>query len=124
MAYPKRTDKPLYRGLVTQLEGLRIPFRAAEDLADGPDLAQRYDVVIDAMFGFSFKGEPRPPFDAILEVSDARGPTPCWRLHACNMGPEPCKGTLSKARRCLKREVMGACPDAEARQQPAGAGIR
>ena len=72
MVYPKRTDKPLYRGLVTQLEALRVPFRAAEDLADGPDLAQRYDVVIDAMFGFSFKGEPRPPFDAILEVRFAR----------------------------------------------------
>ena len=31
-------------------------------------LAERYDVVLDALFGFSFKGAPRPPFDAILEV--------------------------------------------------------
>ena len=73
MAYPKRTDKPLYHGLVTQLEALGIPFIGAEDLTDGPGLAQRYAVVIDAMFGFSFKGDPRPPFDTILE---ARGPLP------------------------------------------------
>lgn len=26
-----------------------------------------YDVVLDAMFGFGFKGHPRPPFDVILE---------------------------------------------------------
>lgn len=35
--------------------------------AGGP-LASRFDFVIDAMFGFSFKGAPRPPFDGIIEV--------------------------------------------------------
>ena len=25
-----------------------------------------YDVVVDALFGFSFKGAPRPPFDTVL----------------------------------------------------------
>jgi NAD(P)H-hydrate repair Nnr-like enzyme with NAD(P)H-hydrate epimerase domain len=27
-----------------------------------------WDVVIDALFGFSFKGPPRPPFDAVLQM--------------------------------------------------------
>ncbi len=31
-------------------------------------LSETYDVVLDAMFGFSFKGAPRPPFDALIEV--------------------------------------------------------
>ena len=25
-----------------------------------------FDVVVDALFGFSFKGAPRPPFDTVL----------------------------------------------------------
>lgn len=28
--------------------------------------AGEYDVVLDAMFGFGFKGDPRPPFDTII----------------------------------------------------------
>lgn len=27
-----------------------------------------FDIVIDALFGFSFKGAPRPPFDTVLET--------------------------------------------------------
>ena len=68
VTYPKRTDKPLYHGLVTQLQALRIPFREAGDIIDGAPLRERYDVVIDAIFGFSFKGAPRSPFDTILEA--------------------------------------------------------
>lgn len=26
-----------------------------------------YDIVLDALFGFGFKGNPRPPFDIILK---------------------------------------------------------
>ena len=68
MCYPKRTDKPLYKGLVTQLESLSIPFPDAEQLQQH-SLAERYDLVLDSMFGFSFKGAPRPPFDKLLEAS-------------------------------------------------------
>ncbi len=71
VAYPKRTEKPLYHGLVTQLESCNIPFLTAEDITEGTPLRERFDVVIDAMFGFSFKGTPRPPFDTILEVLHA-----------------------------------------------------
>ncbi|KAL3014151.1 hypothetical protein AAZX31_06G091400 [Glycine max] len=52
VCYPKRTPKPLYAGLVTQLEALSIPFLSVEELPS--DLSNDFDVVIDAMFGFSF----------------------------------------------------------------------
>ncbi|XP_034574296.1 pyridoxine/pyridoxamine 5'-phosphate oxidase 1, chloroplastic isoform X3 [Setaria viridis] len=65
VCYPKRTPKPLYSGLVTQLESLSIPFITAEDLPD--DLSREFDIIIDAMFGFSFHGTPRPPFDDLIQ---------------------------------------------------------
>ena len=68
VTYPKRTDKPLYHGLVKQLESLNIPFLAPEEVTEGTPLRERYDVIIDAIFGFSFHGSPRPPFDSIVQV--------------------------------------------------------
>ncbi|KAK3153587.1 hypothetical protein QOZ80_2BG0177900 [Eleusine coracana subsp. coracana] len=65
VCYPKRTPKPLYSGLVTQLESLAIPFLAVEDLPE--DLSSEFDIVIDAIFGFSFHGTPRPPFDDLIQ---------------------------------------------------------
>ncbi|XP_050207085.1 pyridoxine/pyridoxamine 5'-phosphate oxidase 1, chloroplastic [Mercurialis annua] len=65
VCYPKRTSKPLYTGLVTQLESLSIPFLAVEDLP--LDLSNDFDIVLDAMFGFSFHGAPRPPFDDLIQ---------------------------------------------------------
>ncbi|CAI0447939.1 unnamed protein product [Linum tenue] len=54
ICYPKRTPKPLYSGLVTQLESLSVPFLSVEDLP--ADLSKEFDIVVDAMFGFSFHG--------------------------------------------------------------------
>ncbi|PVH31962.1 hypothetical protein PAHAL_9G273800 [Panicum hallii] len=65
VCYPKRTPKPLYSGLVTQLESLSIPFIPAEDLPD--DLSREFDIIVDAMFGFSFHGTPRSPFDDLIQ---------------------------------------------------------
>ncbi|KAL9229155.1 hypothetical protein vseg_004653 [Gypsophila vaccaria] len=65
ICYPKRTPKPLYSGLVTQLESLSVPFVSAEDLAS--DLTDDFDILVDAMFGFSFHGTPRPPFDTLIQ---------------------------------------------------------
>ncbi|BBN00433.1 pyridoxamine 5'-phosphate oxidase [Marchantia polymorpha subsp. ruderalis] len=65
IVYPKRTDKPLYHGLVTQLESLSVPFLSEADLPH--HLKDDFDIVVDAMFGFSFKGKPRPPFDTLLQ---------------------------------------------------------
>ncbi|CAG7881429.1 unnamed protein product [Brassica rapa] len=64
ICYPKRTSKPLYTGLVTQLESLSVPFVSVDDLPE--DLSKDFDVIIDAIFGFSFHGAPRPPFDDII----------------------------------------------------------
>ncbi|CAL0305586.1 unnamed protein product [Lupinus luteus] len=64
VCYPKRTQNPLYAGLVTQLEALSIPFLSVEDLPS--DLSNDFDIVVDAMFGFSFHGSPRPPFDGLV----------------------------------------------------------
>jgi hypothetical protein len=84
VCYPKPTDKPLYNGLVTQCKALGIPFLSLEQLqaaCSQPASQQQLgsssrcglsavaDVVVDALFGFSFKGSPRPPFDSLLQVS-------------------------------------------------------
>lgn len=64
ICYPKHTPKPLYTGLVTQLESLSVPFLSVEDLP--LDLSNDFDILVDAMFGFSFHGAPRPPFDDLI----------------------------------------------------------
>jgi NAD(P)H-hydrate epimerase len=65
--YPKRTSKPIYDILVTQCEKLHIPFLPELPSSSG-DIDSQYDVVLDAIFGFSFKGSLRPPFDSILPI--------------------------------------------------------
>ncbi|TYI83335.1 hypothetical protein E1A91_D05G286800v1 [Gossypium mustelinum] len=56
VCYPKRTQKPLYSGLVTQLESLSIPFLSVDELP--MDLSKDFDILVDAMFGFSFHDIP------------------------------------------------------------------
>ncbi|KAJ8762524.1 hypothetical protein K2173_007963 [Erythroxylum novogranatense] len=63
--YPKRTPKPLYNDLVTQLQSLSVPFLLVEDLP--LDLSKDFDILLDAMFGFSFRGAPRAPFDDLIQ---------------------------------------------------------
>lgn len=76
VVYPKQTDKPLYRGLVTQCQALGIPLTDLAQLAGAP-LSARADVVLDALFGFSFGGAPRPPFDQLLAMlAPAANPPP------------------------------------------------
>ncbi|XP_020586765.1 pyridoxine/pyridoxamine 5'-phosphate oxidase 1, chloroplastic [Phalaenopsis equestris] len=65
VCYPKRTAKPLYSGLVTQLESLSIPFLSVDDLPRS--LSDHFDIIVDAIFGFSFHGSPRPPFDDLIQ---------------------------------------------------------
>ncbi|XP_056154201.1 NAD(P)H-hydrate epimerase [Lampris incognitus] len=64
--YPKRPNKPLFQGLTTQCEKMEIPFLTEMPEAEVIDGA--YNLVIDAIFGFSFKGAVREPFGAILDV--------------------------------------------------------
>lgn len=73
VCYPKRTEKPLYQGLVIQNESLGIPFVSVDDVLN-TSLESQADIVIDGLFGFSFKGIPRPPFDGLIQAMAAVGP--------------------------------------------------
>ena len=61
--YPKQSKNELYQRLVTQLKSLEIPFSDDFEAA----LADASHVV-DAIFGFSFSGEIREPFPAIISA--------------------------------------------------------
>ena len=59
--YPKPTKQPIFDGLQKQLRGLKIPF--TEDF-EGE--LKKTDLVVDALFGFSFKPPVREPFDDVI----------------------------------------------------------
>ena len=59
--YPKRGKTDLFSRLVTQLKQLNV------EIVDSlPASLDDFAVCVDALFGFSFKGNPRPPFDQVL----------------------------------------------------------
>ncbi|KAG7376378.1 NAD(P)H-hydrate epimerase [Phytophthora boehmeriae] len=62
--YPKRSSKPLFQGLVTQCEQLKIPF--IEQIQDASTVDTAYDLILDGIFGFSFSGSIRPPFNLVV----------------------------------------------------------
>ncbi|KAF1354961.1 YjeF N-terminal domain-containing protein [Delphinella strobiligena] len=61
--YPKQSKNELYQRLSQQLKDLHIPF--TEDFKES---LSRSDYVVDAIFGFSFEGEVREPFPAVIEA--------------------------------------------------------
>ncbi|TPX11075.1 uncharacterized protein E0L32_007936 [Thyridium curvatum] len=61
--YPKRSKYELYQRLAKQLEDLNVPF-----VDDFPKALQGTDHVVDAIFGFSFSGEVREPFPAVIKA--------------------------------------------------------
>lgn len=65
--YPIRPKKPLYTGLMTQLEQLGVG--QVDSLDEVKALLQGLSVrvVVDALFGFSFKPPVRAPFDDLIE---------------------------------------------------------
>ncbi|XP_015163155.1 pyridoxine/pyridoxamine 5'-phosphate oxidase 1, chloroplastic-like isoform X3 [Solanum tuberosum] len=64
ICYPKRNTEPPFAGLVTQLESLSVPFLPVEDLP--VQLSSDFEIIVDAIFGFSFHGNLRPPFDSLI----------------------------------------------------------
>jgi NAD(P)H-hydrate epimerase len=60
--YPRPTKKDIFDGLQKQLKALKIPF--VEDFSS--ELKQA-DLVVDSLFGFSFKPPVRKPFDEVLQ---------------------------------------------------------
>ncbi|KAH8170008.1 hypothetical protein LIA77_10552 [Sarocladium implicatum] len=61
--YPKRSKNELYQRLAKQLEDLEVPFTDNFSSA-----VQSTDHIVDAIFGFSFSGEVREPFPAVIEA--------------------------------------------------------
>jgi len=64
--YPKRPNKELFNNLTTQCEKMDIKFLT--EMPSSSDVNGQFDVVVDAIFGFSFKGNVRAPFESLLEV--------------------------------------------------------
>ncbi|TGJ75600.1 hypothetical protein E0Z10_g10974 [Xylaria hypoxylon] len=61
--YPKRSKNDLYQRLAKQLEDLDVKF--VDDFTSAVNSA---DHVVDAVFGFSFSGEVREPFPAVIKA--------------------------------------------------------
>ncbi|KAI8234821.1 NAD(P)H-hydrate epimerase [Colletotrichum sp. SAR 10_86] len=61
--YPKRSKNELYQRLARQLEDLNVPF-----VDDFPTALKSTDHIVDAIFGFSFSGEVREPFPAVIKA--------------------------------------------------------
>lgn len=71
VVYPKRSIKPIFQRLLNLLKHYNIEVLnevSAEELT-------RTDLIVDAIFGFSFHGEPRSPFDNIIKnINDSKKP--------------------------------------------------
>ena len=67
--YPKKNTKnPLYTRLITQCENYEISIKEKinEKKEEYEKIFDQYDIILDALFGFSFKGEIREPFKTII----------------------------------------------------------
>ena len=63
IVYPKQSKKQHFINLVKQCEDVNIP--VLDEMPPQSEI-DSYDAIVDAIFGFSFKGEPREPFGTIL----------------------------------------------------------
>ena len=69
--YPKKNTKnELYKRLVIQCENYEINVmeKACESIEEYKQLFDKYDFIVDALFGFSFKGEIRQPFKTMIDA--------------------------------------------------------
>ncbi|XP_049532336.1 NAD(P)H-hydrate epimerase [Anopheles darlingi] len=64
--YPKRTEKELFRNLQHQAESMGIT--VTTDCPDGASVEQEFGLIVDALFGFSFKPPVRDSFLPIMNV--------------------------------------------------------
>lgn len=65
--YPKRPNKPLYNALFKQCEGMDMPCLSFFP-SEAHLITDSYNFVVDALFGFSFKGPVRPEFEPVIET--------------------------------------------------------
>ncbi len=75
--YPKRPSKTLYENLTKQCELFEIPFLTACPATE--DLNSKYSLVVDALFGFSFKAPVRKEFTEIID-NMLHMSTPCCSI--------------------------------------------
>ncbi|KAJ7451700.1 YjeF N-terminal domain-containing protein [Mycena latifolia] len=69
---PKPGSKDIYQRLHTQCKNMKIPTLGNDDESLRAALKSS-DVIMDAIFGFSFKGPIRAPFDSALPLLSACG---------------------------------------------------
>jgi len=63
---PKPGSKEIYKRLKTQCDNMQIP--TTSDLGSLKAALESSDVILDAIFGFSFKPPLRAPFDKVLPL--------------------------------------------------------
>lgn len=63
---PKRSDKLFLKNLISLCESYEINFVEGEGELE--NVINSYDLIIDSIFGYSFKGDIRQPFDKIIKV--------------------------------------------------------
>lgn len=64
--YPKQTDKELYHNLTHQCTSMDIP--VTKTLPDESAINCSCGIIVDALFGFSFKPPVRPEFVPVIEL--------------------------------------------------------
>ncbi|XP_037812513.1 NAD(P)H-hydrate epimerase isoform X1 [Lucilia sericata] len=64
--YPKPTPNPLYENLTHQCKGMNIDFLT--NCPEEGEVAKSFDLIVDALFGFSFKPPVRETFVPIVKV--------------------------------------------------------
>lgn len=65
IVYPKQSNKPLFIGLSKQCQTMDIPI--FESMSELGDLLKSYSLMVDALFGFSFKPPVRAQFMPLIE---------------------------------------------------------
>jgi NAD(P)H-hydrate epimerase len=75
ICYPKRTEKPLYQNLTTQCQAMAIPF--LEDTPSAEALSKNYSLLVDALFGFSFRPPMRAEFVSVVDAIKKSGVLLC-----------------------------------------------
>lgn len=69
--YPKRTPRPLYENLLSQCVAFGVDI--VDNLPPPKELCDHYQVLVDALFGFSFKPpvreELKPAMNALIEAT-------------------------------------------------------
>lgn len=79
VVYPKPSSGQIFANLVAQLQGLDIDVLNASQLPSQEKVAEAA-LVIDGLFGFSFKGPSREPFASIIQQFRSLQEIEMWRI--------------------------------------------